>query len=109
LSYGGALNTPDESPTFIWQAAELRSGEDGVITITGIIDPAVTGTFSLTNQAEIRSRTIDANLFDNIDVVTHEVNVPLANSMSFQGRPNTQSAFLDSAHRVQWNNHSMYY
>ena len=67
FSSGVALHTSGNPPTYGWLVAELAAGEGGVITITGIVDPAATCVFNLTNQVEIQSRTLDANPLDNLE------------------------------------------
>jgi uncharacterized repeat protein (TIGR01451 family) len=51
----GAIITRTGAATPTWHVAELAPGQGGVITITGIVSPAVTGLFTLTNSATIVS------------------------------------------------------
>ena len=50
---------------YVWQVQDLAIGQGGVITITGLIDPSVTGTFTLTNRATIFGDGPERNLGNN--------------------------------------------
>jgi uncharacterized repeat protein (TIGR01451 family) len=72
LSYtsSGATITPTGGLDYVWQVAPLAPGEGGVITVTGTIDPSVSGVFSLTNRAVITSPLGDVYPADNESAVT---------------------------------------
>jgi uncharacterized repeat protein (TIGR01451 family) len=69
----GALITPTGSVDFTWEVEPLSPGVGGVITITGVVDPAASGVFSLTNQASITTTDafyVETNLDNNTSVVS---------------------------------------
>ncbi|MBU1747400.1 MAG: choice-of-anchor D domain-containing protein, partial [Chloroflexi bacterium] len=63
LSYAssGAAIAPVGTVSYTWQVANLTPGAGGVITITGVIRPGLSGVFSLTNQVAITSSVADTN------------------------------------------------
>jgi len=75
LSYArsGAAITATGSVSYTWQVEDLAPGDGGVITITGIVSPSVTGTFSLTNRVTITATAVDANTQNNTSVVSNTV------------------------------------
>jgi uncharacterized repeat protein (TIGR01451 family) len=53
-TYSGAIITPTVgSEPFVWEVADLEPGAGGIITVTGILSPALTGTLAITNTAVI--------------------------------------------------------
>lgn len=75
LSYdsSGAIITPTGGISYTWQVVDLNPGEGGVITITGVISPEVSGVFSLTNSVEITATSVDSDTTNNTSVVTSTV------------------------------------
>ena len=72
----GAQITPTGSVHYAWQVEPLSPEAGGVITVAGIVHPSVSGVFSLTNRATIRSTEVcylDENLDDNTSVVSNTV------------------------------------
>jgi uncharacterized repeat protein (TIGR01451 family) len=69
----GALVTPTGSISYTWQVQDLAPGIGGVITIYGHISSAVTGLFTLTNQATITTTRLDVMDVskDNNEAVAH--------------------------------------
>ena len=56
--------TPTGGVTYAWEIQDLASGDEGIITITGILsDPLPTGTF--TNTAEITTTSVDGDTGNN--------------------------------------------
>jgi uncharacterized repeat protein (TIGR01451 family) len=72
----GALITPTGSVDFAWEAEPLPPGVGGVITITGVVDPAANGVFSLSNQASITTTDafyVETKLDNNTAVVSNTI------------------------------------
>jgi hypothetical protein len=72
-AYAGAEVSSIGSTDYTWQVADLAPDEGGRITITGVVNLSVSGTFSLTNQAEIASALVDWNVGDNTPQVSNTV------------------------------------
>jgi ELWxxDGT repeat protein len=75
ISYtsSGVTIIPTGNVSYTWWVADLESGKGGIITITGIVSPSVSGVFSLTNQATITATVTDVNPYNNTSVVTHTI------------------------------------
>jgi uncharacterized repeat protein (TIGR01451 family) len=76
----GALITPTGSVDFTWEVEPLSPGAGGVITISGVVDPAANGVFSLTNQASITTTDVmyvETSLDNNASVVSNTVDAEL--------------------------------
>ncbi|MBN1956203.1 MAG: FG-GAP repeat protein [Anaerolineae bacterium] len=74
LSYWSSRPVTPTGPfLYTWEVGHLGAGEDGVITITGIVSPDVTGLFSLTNQASIATTAADGNPDNNDALVQHTI------------------------------------
>ncbi len=50
-TYSGAIITPTAG--FVWQVADLEPGAGGIITVTGILSPALVGPLTVTNTAVV--------------------------------------------------------
>jgi uncharacterized repeat protein (TIGR01451 family) len=74
-THSGAPITPTAAITFAWQVADLGSRHGGLISITGIVDPSVSGLFRLTNKATITTTATDGNPDNNTSVVSSIVGV----------------------------------
>jgi uncharacterized repeat protein (TIGR01451 family) len=72
-AHSGAVVTPSGNVSYTWQAQDLEAEEGGIITITGVIHPDVSGTFSLTNRATITTTSADPFWQDNVSVVSSTV------------------------------------
>jgi uncharacterized repeat protein (TIGR01451 family) len=72
-AYAGAEVSSIGSTDYTWQVADLAPDQGGVITITGVVNLSVSGTFSLTNQALITSALVDRNVGDNTPQVSNTV------------------------------------
>ena len=65
LSTGAAITDTGHVPSYAWQVQDLPPGEGGVITITGIITPALEATHSFSNTAAITSLSRDLTFSNN--------------------------------------------
>jgi uncharacterized repeat protein (TIGR01451 family) len=75
LSYisSGAAITSTGSVSYTWQVQDLAPGESGAISITAVISPDVSGTFSLTNRATISTTSADLYWPNNTSEVSSTV------------------------------------
>jgi uncharacterized repeat protein (TIGR01451 family) len=65
-TYSGVIITPTAaSEPFVWQIADLEPGARGIITVTGILSPALAGSLDITNTAVI-STPLEARPEDNL-------------------------------------------
>jgi uncharacterized repeat protein (TIGR01451 family) len=65
-TYAGAPITLTAGlPPYVWQVADLEPGAGGIITVTGILSPALTGPLTITNTAVIRA-PLEAQPEDNV-------------------------------------------
>jgi uncharacterized repeat protein (TIGR01451 family) len=67
----GAEVTPVGDVIYAWDVAPLPAGAGGVITVTGVVSPYVTGMFTLTNKAVITTTEAyfrDDDMDDNVAV-----------------------------------------
>jgi uncharacterized repeat protein (TIGR01451 family) len=72
----GAQITPTGSVSYTWLVEDLLPGAGGVIVITGIVSPSVSGVFSLTNRATITTTDVsyvDENPDNNVSIVRSTV------------------------------------
>jgi uncharacterized repeat protein (TIGR01451 family) len=75
LSSSGAAITCTPGVTYTWQVQDLEPGEGGVISITGMIDPAFAGG-ALTVTAAISSAMAEANYDNNSSAAVVTVQPP---------------------------------
>jgi hypothetical protein len=59
--------------SFAWLVEPLSPGEGGVIAVTGVISPGVSGLFSLTNRATITATEVDEHSANNTAAVSSTV------------------------------------
>jgi uncharacterized repeat protein (TIGR01451 family) len=73
-STGAAITRREGAEAFEWDVANLAAGAGGVITITGVIDPAVPDQTVIMNTASI-SAPLEAWPQDNVTEVAVKVSV----------------------------------
>ncbi|MGD2158308.1 MAG: hypothetical protein PVG32_15630 [Anaerolineales bacterium] len=83
FDYGGIELTQIGSTPYRWQVQDLAPGEGGVITITGILDPALSDGVDIINTATISSETPDDNYGDNEAQVNVRVKSGLQNYLPY--------------------------
>jgi len=89
LAYQSSLTiTPTGSVSFAWQVQDLAPGQQGFITITGVISRFCSPTRSMiSNAATITPTRVDAHPLDNVDDATMWVNATTAPTVSFVASP----------------------
>ncbi|NOR82505.1 MAG: DUF11 domain-containing protein, partial [Ardenticatenales bacterium] len=100
-SSAGALITPTGSVSYTWQVAELAPGQGGVITITGIVSPAVSGVSSFPNEATITTGAVEASLDNNTSTVSLTVDDEPPDPPTLQG-PADNSRINDNTPTLTW-------
>ncbi len=75
-TYSGAIITPTAaSEPFVWLVADLEPGAGGIITVTAMLSPALTGPLTITNTAII-SAPLEAQPENNVaQAVLHVLEV----------------------------------
>jgi uncharacterized repeat protein (TIGR01451 family) len=76
----GPAVTPTGSVSYTWRVGDLAPGERGVVTVTGVVTPSVSGVFSLTNRATITAAVVDLFVRDNASVVSNTVDADAPDS-----------------------------
>jgi uncharacterized repeat protein (TIGR01451 family) len=86
VSSSGAVITRTPGVTYTWQVEDLEPGEGGIISITGVIDPAFAGGV-ITNTATVSSAATEANSDNNSSAVAVTVQPPALRAFkTVQGR-----------------------
>jgi uncharacterized repeat protein (TIGR01451 family) len=75
ISSGPALTTIGSTP-YVWSVGNLTPGTSGVITVTGIVSPALSADQSLPSTASISTSSVEADYANNTSAVTVNVVVP---------------------------------
>jgi uncharacterized repeat protein (TIGR01451 family) len=98
----GVAITPTGGISYTWQVEDLAPGESGVITLTGLISPGVSGAFSLTNRATISATSVDLYWPNDTSVVSSTVDAepPLPPALS---SPVDGAATNDDTPALTWN------
>ena len=74
-SSGPAISTLPGAP-YRWKIADLAPGASGTITITGVVDPGLTGDIVGTNTATLTTSVFDSNTANNSAQTPFNVVVP---------------------------------
>lgn len=79
ITSSGVAIQPLPGQTYVWSIEPLSPGEEGVITVTGIIEPFLNQEISITNTVKITSLNngvLDTNQSNDADSVVSNVNLP---------------------------------
>jgi len=101
-AYGGVVLTPTGNVSYTWEVQDLAPDQSGSITITGVVSPSVTGTFSLTNRAAITATLVDHYLPDNVSVVSNTIDAEAPASPVLVS-PTDGAATNDNDPALTWN------
>ncbi len=102
LSYSSSRPvTPSGTFSYTWLVGDLASGEGGVITIAGTVDPAVSGVFSLTNEALITTTAEDGDLGNNSDTASNSVDTEAPQAPSLLS-PHDGARINDVTPALEW-------
>lgn len=103
LSYdsSGVVVTSTGSFSYTWHVADLEPGTGGVITLTGVVSPGVSGMFSLTNSASITATVVDTDTNNNTSAVSHIIDAlpPLAPTLV---SPDNGAVVSDTTPTLTW-------
>ena len=65
----GAAITPTGGVSYTWQVQDLAPGQDGVITVTGVVSPSLTPGEFIENTTTITTSAVDGDLGNNTSSV----------------------------------------
>jgi uncharacterized repeat protein (TIGR01451 family) len=78
VTSSGAAITPLGGPAYAWQVADLPLGAGGTITVTGIVNPALTLGATFTNTVTIATTASELDVTNNTDSASVTVSPPQA-------------------------------
>ncbi len=97
VTNSGAAFTPLGGPRYVWQVADLPLGAGGVITVSGVVNPALTLGAMFTNTATLATSTPEFDVNNNTSSASITISPPQAHLPGFYIAPKDSGVFTVSA------------